>query len=138
MQSFHGDAQLDALLSRSEIVVCVLPLTESTHGILNAVNLRKLPRGAFVINMGRGEHLVEHDLLELLDEGHVGGAALDVFHVEPLPDGHPFWTHPRVTVTPHCASLTNPDTASQHVVANIRRAMAGQALTNVVDLARGY
>jgi glyoxylate/hydroxypyruvate reductase A len=138
VHSFHGDDQFDRFLARTDILVCVLPLTEATHGIINATNMRKLPRGAYVINIGRGEHLVEQDLLELLAQGHIGGAALDVFRVEPLPDGHPFWTHPRITLTPHCASLTNPFTASQHVVANIHRAMRGQPLSNVADLARGY
>ncbi len=138
VQNFHGAGQLQAFLERSDILVCVLPLTEATRGILDRARMTRLPRGAFIINIGRGEHLVEQDLLELLEEGHIAGAALDVFAAEPLPDEHPFWRHPRITVTPHNASVTNPDTASAHVVDNIRRAMRGQPLTSVVDLTRGY
>ena len=100
--------------------------------------LRQLPRGAHVINIGRGSHLVEADLLGMLEEGHIGGAALDVFAEEPLASEHPFWSHPDVVVTPHIASVTNPYSAAAHVVANIRRHQRGEPLTHLADVARGY
>ena len=103
---FHGEAQLDAFLARTDILVCLLPLTPDTAGILNAGLFARLPRGAVVINAARGQHLVEADLLAALDSGQVSGATLDVFQEEPLPADHPFWTHPRVTVTPHIAAIT--------------------------------
>jgi glyoxylate/hydroxypyruvate reductase A len=100
--------------------------------------LSLLPKGAYVINVARGPHLVEADLLAALNSGHVAGAALDVFHTEPLPPDHPFWTHPRVVVTPHIASLTNPETAARAIADNIARCESGKALRNVVDFSMGY
>lgn len=135
---FHGADGLTPFLNRSDILVCLLPLTKETEGILNARNLAALPRGAAVISAGRGKHMIEDDLLAALESGQIGGATLDVFRQEPLPRDHPFWTHPRVIVTPHAASMTAPDSACEAVVAAIRRFEAGQPLEHQVDLAQGY
>lgn len=135
---FHGKSGLDDFLAGTDILVCLLPLTAETRGILDAKTFAKLPKGAAVVNVGRGGQLVEKDLLAALDSGQVGGATLDVFQQEPLPAKHPFWTHPRVFMTPHIASMTIPQTAVRAVVANIQRLEAGEALQHVVDLKRGY
>jgi len=138
VESFAGDNELPAFLSRTDILICLLPLTKETRGILNAKLFAQLPKDAFVINVARGGHLVDADLIAALDSGHLSGAVLDVFHQEPLPEGNPFWTHPKVTVTPHIAAITEPRVAAQHVVDNIRRMERGETLQNVVDLNRGY
>ena len=135
---FHGTGGLDDFLAGTDILICLLPLTAETRGILNAETFAKMPRGAAVVNVGRGGHLVEEDLLAALDTGQIDGATLDVFQQEPLPEDHPFWTHPRVFMTPHIASMTVPQTAVRAVVANIQRLEAGEALQHVVDLKRGY
>jgi glyoxylate/hydroxypyruvate reductase A len=138
VESFHGTEQLEGFLARSEILVCLLPLTGETRGILNARTFAQLPRGAAVINVGRGDLLAEDDLLRALDGGQIGAATLDVFAAEPLAPDHPFWSHPRVVVTPHIASLTVPDSGARAVIENIRRLEAGAPLRNVADLGRGY
>lgn len=138
VRSFFGRDQLEAFLGRSEILVCVLPLTPETEGILNKNTLATLPRGAYVISAGRGGHVIEEDLLAALNSDHIAGATLDVFHTEPLPAEHPFWNHPKVTVTPHVASITNPFTASMQVADNIRRLQQGEALVGVVDRQNRY
>jgi glyoxylate/hydroxypyruvate reductase A len=138
IESFHGSAGLIPFLNRSDILVCLLPLTPETQGILDARAFAALPSGAYVINLARGGHIVEADLLAALDRGHLAGATLDVFETEPLPAGHAFWTHPKIHITPHVAGLTNPRTAAAQVVENIRRVQAGKAARNLVDAARGY
>jgi len=135
---FHGADGLEAMLARTDILVCLLPATAETAGILDRRLFDRLPRGAVVINAARGAHLVEGDLLAALDDGHLSGATLDVFHQEPLPPGHPFWTHPRITVTPHVAALTHARTAMAEIAEGIRRHMAGEPLRHVVDRAAGY
>jgi len=136
--SYAGRGELHAFLHRSAILVCLLPLTAETHGILDAETFAGLPHGAFVINVARGDHLVEADLLAALDSGHLAGATLDVFRTEPLPPEDPLWRHPKVLVTPHVASYSLPVTAANGVVENIRSARAGQPLRHQVDRARGY
>lgn len=138
VEIFHGADGLEALLRQSDILVCLLPLTPDTRGVMCARTLALLPRGAFVINAARGGHVVASDLLAALDGGHIAGAALDVFEPEPLPADHPFWSHPRVLVWPHAASITIPSSAAPQVVENIRRARDGRALINLVDFGAGY
>jgi glyoxylate/hydroxypyruvate reductase A len=136
--TFAGPGGLDALAARSEILVCLLPMTPQTEGILNAGLFARLPRGAGLVNAGRGRHLVEADLLAALESGQLSAAVLDVFRDEPLPPGHPFWRHPRIVVTPHVAADTNPPTALPIVAAAIRDLEAGRPLANLVDPQRGY
>lgn len=138
VQSFHGEDGRAAFLARSEILVCLLPLTPETEGILDRDLFQALPAGAYLINAGRGGHQVEADILAALDSGQLAGATLDVFREEPLPAGSPFWDHPKVTVTPHNASITNPQSAVRHVCESIRRVRAGEPLRNVVDPELGY
>ncbi len=135
---FHGAAGLDAMLGQSDFLVCLLPLTPDTRGIINARTLALLPRGAFVLNAARGGHVVDAALLAALESGQVAGAALDVFEPEPLPADHAYWGHPKVVMTPHAASITIPDSVAPQVVENIRRARAGAPLLNLVDFAAGY
>lgn len=135
---FHGPEGLDQMLARTDILVCLLPLTPATRGILNGELFAKLPRGACLINVGRGGHQVERDLLEALDSGQLREATLDVFEEEPLPADSPLWSHPQVIVTPHIASMTMPETAAKAVGENIKRMEAGLPPLNVVDFERGY
>jgi glyoxylate/hydroxypyruvate reductase A len=140
---FHGEAQLDAFLQRTDILVCLLPLTSDTRHILNRRLFAKLnrnsPMGAPVlINAGRGGLQNEADILACLDDGTLGGASLDVFADEPLPVGSPFWTHPKIVLTPHNAADTDPDEISKYVARQIERFEAGARLEHVVDPARGY
>jgi glyoxylate/hydroxypyruvate reductase A len=129
---------LDSMLRRTDILVCLLPLTSDTRGLIDRGLLGTLPRGAFVINAARGGHVIDADLLHALDAGHIAGAALDVFEPEPLPPDHPYWGHPRVFVTPHAASITIPRSAAPQVVENIHRSREGRPLVNPVDFAAGY
>ncbi len=138
VESFHGGEGLMPFLGRTDILVCLLPLTAETAGIIDARALAALPEGAFLINAARGGHLVDEDLLAALDRRHLAGATLDVFHDEPLPEDHPFWRHPMVAVTPHMASITDTATAAQEVAANMRRIEAGETPHHVVDPKRGY
>ncbi len=138
VETFHGREALTKFLGRTNILVNVLPLARETRGIMDKTLFAALPKGAFVINMGRGGHVVDEDLLAALDSGHLAGAALDVFNTEPLPADHPYWAHPRVHITPHMAGYTNPRTASPGVIENIKRLRAGQPLINTVDAKTGY
>lgn len=138
VESFHGEAGLARFLARTEILVCLLPLTPGTQRILNAGLFAGLPRGASVINAARGGHMVEDDLLAALESGQIAEATLDVFETEPLPPGHPFWNHPRVTITPHNASITDPDSGARRIAGIIGRFRRGESLPDIVDPAAGY
>jgi glyoxylate/hydroxypyruvate reductase A len=141
--TFHGVAALDAFLARTEILICLLPLTPATKGILGAPLIKKLKRdgaagGAFLINAGRGPLQVDADILVALDDGTLAGATLDVFPEEPLPADSPLWTHPKVTVTPHNAGDIRPDILAAEVMRQIARLDRGEPLENLVDRKRGY
>jgi glyoxylate/hydroxypyruvate reductase len=138
VESFAGADQLQPFLAGCDVLVCLLPLTPATCGILNQKTFAALPAGAALINVGRGSHLVEADLLEALDSGHLSRAILDVTDPEPLPAAHPFWAHSRVFVTPHVASMTQPETAAPILLENLRRHQRGEPLLDVVDRSRGY
>jgi glyoxylate/hydroxypyruvate reductase A len=138
IQCFHGSQGLSNMLAQSSMLVCLLPLTKTTQDIINADLLSKLPKGAYIINCGRGEHLVEEDLIKALERNHIAGATLDVFRQEPLPLEHPFWHHPKIHITPHIAGITNPYSAAPQVVENIRRIYTNQSLLNPVDRELGY
>jgi glyoxylate/hydroxypyruvate reductase A len=141
--TFHGAKGLDEFLARTELLVCLLPLTPATEGLLNLVLLRKLKRdgvlgGAYLINAGRGRLQVDADILAALDEGSLAGATLDVFPTEPLPRDSPLWTHPKITITPHNAAASDPRSLAVNVLDQIERFERGLPLDNVVDRARGY
>lgn len=138
VRSFAGTEELPEFLAASEILVCLLPLTPETRGILDRHLFAHLPHGAAIINAARGGHLVEADLVAALESGQVAGATLDVFATEPLPADHPFWTHPRITVTPHNASLTDFKTGAAAVAEAVRRLMAGKKPKGLVDRRAGY
>ncbi|MCU0910170.1 MAG: glyoxylate/hydroxypyruvate reductase A [Rhodobacteraceae bacterium] len=138
IETFAGPEALRPFLARTEILVCLLPLTSETKGILNAGTLGSLPAGSALINAGRGGHVVEADLLAALDSGHLSGATLDVFQTEPLPDRHPFWAHPKIRVTPHIASYIDPGTGAGVVAENILRYEAEGRLPDMADAVRGY
>lgn len=135
---FHADSGLEAFLGGLDILVCLLPLTATTEHILNARLFAALPRGARLINVARGRHLVDQDLVDALATGQIAHATMDVFANEPLPPDHPFWRHPSITVTPHAASYSAPDSGAEIVAENIRRLAAGAPLLHVVDRHRGY
>jgi glyoxylate/hydroxypyruvate reductase A len=134
----HGDAGLHDALSTAEILVLLLPDTPATENILNETSLGWLPKGAHIINPGRGPLIDDEALLAALDADHIAHATLDVFRTEPLPQEHPYWAHPKVTVTPHIASETRPETAAQVICENIRRGVSGEPLLHLVDRALGY
>jgi glyoxylate/hydroxypyruvate reductase A len=136
--SYAGADELGKFLTRTEILVNLLPLTPQTEGILNRHTLGQLPKGACLVNAARGQHLVEADLLELLETSQIAEATLDVFHQEPLPADHPFWSHPRVTVTPHAAAITPAETAAATIAENIRKIERGERPGPIVDFSKGY
>lgn len=135
---FSGRDQLNAFLARTEILVNLLPLTSETRGIINAKFLNALPAGAAIINLGRGDHVVEKDLISVLDSGHLAAATLDVFPVEPLPSDSPFWRHPKITVMPHVARRLVPEEIVPRICAIIKQFYAGAPLTQMVDRKLGY
>lgn len=135
---FVGPGGFGPMLARSDILIGILPYTRETDGLLDARAFAALPEGAFVMNCGRGELIVEADLLAAIESGHLSGAALDVFREEPLPSDHPFWDHPRIAVTPHNASTGSAWGAVDIVIENIRRSQAGEPLLATVDRERGY
>jgi glyoxylate/hydroxypyruvate reductase len=136
--TYAGPAQLDAFLRSARVLVCMLPLTPVTRGLINRETLSHLPRGAYVINIARGPLCVDDDLIAVLDEGHIAGAMLDVFVDEPLPAGSPFWHHPRIVVTPHVSAVTLIEESVAQIATKIRRLEAGLRVTGVVDPAHAY
>ncbi|MDZ4089158.1 MAG: glyoxylate/hydroxypyruvate reductase A [Tabrizicola sp.] len=134
----HGDHGLRTALSTAQILVTLLPKTPQTENLLDTDTLALLPKGAVILNPGRGALIDDDALLQALNSGHIGHATLDVFRVEPLPADHPYWTHPRVTVTPHIAADTRAVTSSRVIAENIRRGEAGEPFLHLVDRARGY
>lgn len=138
LASDHGEDGLARVLGSAQIVVTLLPKTPETENILDARRLALLPEGACIVNPGRGALIDDAALLAALDAGRIGHATLDVFRVEPLPQDHPYWAHPRVTVTPHIAAETRPNSASRVIVENIRRGEAGEPFLHLVDRKRGY
>jgi len=138
LRCLSGADGLRTALARADILVLLLPLTPETDTLLDATRLAWLPAGAVILNPGRGPLIDDTALLAALDDRHIAHATLDVFRQEPLPAGHPFWAHPRVTVTPHIASETRPDTAAEVIAENIRRGEAGEPLLHLVDRDAGY
>jgi glyoxylate/hydroxypyruvate reductase A len=138
VHSHAGAEELDTFLSHSQVLVCVLPLTDDTIGMLDYATLAHLPKGAWLINVARGAHLVDRDLLQLLEDGHLAGATLDVFHDEPMASDHPFWREPRITITPHIAALTQRGDSIRQIAAKIKLMERGQPIAGLVDRAKGY
>ena len=138
IENFHGAANLEPFLARSDILVNILPLTADTENILNAQLFTALPKGARIINIGRGQHVADDDLMAALDSGHLAGATLDVFRTEPLPPEHPFWAHRKIIITPHTSRKSRPENVAPQVAYSIRRLRAGQPLSQIVDRTAGY
>jgi glyoxylate/hydroxypyruvate reductase A len=136
--TFFGYDRFDDFLHAVRVLVCILPLTPETEGILNRATLSKLKPNGYLINVGRGRHLVEEDLLALLADGTLAGAALDVVREEPLPAHHAFWAHPKITLTPHIAGLTLRDQSVAQIANKIRALARGEAVDGVVDFKHGY
>ncbi|MCH7412286.1 glyoxylate/hydroxypyruvate reductase A [Belliella sp. R4-6] len=134
---YYGD-ELELLLKKVNLIICLLPLTNETEDFLNKDFFRKCSTGTYIINVARGKHLVEEDLLEAIREGQISGALIDVFRTEPLPTDHPFWVEEKITVTPHIASVTNPDAAAPQIVENYNRLLNNQFLKNSIDRRKGY
>jgi glyoxylate/hydroxypyruvate reductase A len=135
---YSGSAQLPEFLGQCDILICVLPLTEQTTGILNRELFEQMPKGAALVNMGRGGHLVEQDLLQALNSGQISAAVLDVLQQEPADPAHPFWKHPQIMLTPHIAAMTQPDSAFPGLLENIRRFERGEPMLGQVDRGQGY
>jgi glyoxylate/hydroxypyruvate reductase len=138
VRSYAGDGELAAFLTQADILVCLLSLTRKTVGILNARTFAAMPEGGFVINAARGGHLIEKDLIAALDSGHLSGAVLDVFEEEPLPPESPLWKHPKVTVTPHVAAISQPQVVAKYVRDGIAAFERGEQPDNIVDVERAY
>jgi glyoxylate/hydroxypyruvate reductase A len=138
IRCFSGAQALPGFLVATRVLVNLMPLTPETENILNHANLSLLQQGGYVINVARGKHLVEEDLVTLIDSGHLSGATLDVFRTEPLPVDHPFWRHPKITVTPHTSARTLREESIAQIVGKIQALQLGQAINGVVDSQRGY
>ena len=138
VRAFTGSEQFNDFLAASRVLVNLLPLTPETANVMNQDTLGRLQRGAYVINVARGAHLVEEDLLALIDSGHVAGATLDVFRTEPLPAGHAFWNHPRITITPHTSARTLRDESIAQIARKMAALERGEAVAGIVNPARGY
>ncbi len=138
IEVFAGSEAFSKFLSRSRVVINALPLTPSTENILDAAAFASMPMGGYVVNIGRGAHVADRDLIAALDSGQLNGAMLDVFREEPLPSSHPFWRHPKIVVTPHVAAPTIASEVQAQVIENIRRLERGDPPIGLVDIARGY
>jgi len=138
VESYEGEKGWSGCLSEVDFLINILPLTEETNQILNYKNLKTLPKGACLINIGRGAHQNETDILKLLDEEHLSSVMLDVFTKEPLPQNHPFWKHSNITITPHIAGVSIPESAAEQIAVNYLRFKKGEKLENVVDVKKGY
>lgn len=138
IQSFAGQEDMNGFLNETNVLVCLLPLTKVTTGILNKKLFKQLPHGAHIINVARGGHLVDKDLVEMIDNGHLSGASFDVYHQEPLATEHPFWNHPKINMTPHYASVSDTDSVVPQIIENYRRLASGQELLNLVSTQKGY
>ena len=138
VQTYHGADQLPVFLAASRFVVCLLPLTPQTENLLNAERLACIQAGGYVINVARGAHIVDADLLAAIDSGHLAGASLDVFRTEPLPAAHPFWSHPRIHLTPHTSARTLMRESIAQIVRKIAALQRGEPVTGQVDASRGY
>lgn len=138
VETFAGAGELAAVLARTQVLVVMLPSTRQTTGLVNAARLAQLPVGAHLVNVARGDLVVEADLLDALDSGRLASATLDVFRDEPLPPTHPFWHHPRITLTPHVSAITLVAEAAAQVAAKIRALERGERVSGRVDRARGY
>jgi glyoxylate/hydroxypyruvate reductase A len=138
VQCFSGDAELNDFLAASRVLVCLLPLTADTEDLLNAERLARLQPGGYLVNVARGAHVVDADLLRLLDSGHLAGATLDVFRVEPLPQGHPFWSQPKLTLTPHTSARTLRSESIAQIAGKIAALERGDPVAGRVDAMRGY
>ena len=138
VQGFAGRAQLPAFLAATKVLVCLLPLTDETRDVMNFENLSRLQAGGYVINVARGAHLVDEDVLALLDSGHLAGATLDVFRTEPLPPEHPFWRHPKITLTPHTSARTLRSESMAQMVHKLAALQRGEPVAGVVSSAQGY
>lgn len=138
IQCFSGDTQFDEFLVKSKVLVCLLPLTADTRDIMRRESLLKLQAGGYIINVARGGHLVDEDLIALIDSGHLAGATLDVFRTEPLPPSHPFWQHPKITVTPHTSARTLREESIAQIVGKIKAMEQGMAVAGIVEAQRGY
>ena len=138
IKTFHGDTQRVDFLKTADILICTLPLTDETEGILNAEVFDNLPKGSYLINIGRGQQLVEADLLASIENRQLSGAALDVFSDEPLPKNHPFWKNEKIMITPHTAGNIHPESAVKKVLHNYKAMKNGEELVDVVDIEKGY
>lgn len=134
----YGSDQQDEFLKNTQILVCLLPVTSETKGVLNLKLFEKLKEDAYLINVARGEHLVEEDLIRAIDQGALRGASLDVFQQEPLPESHPFWSHENIQITPHIASMTDPESVAKQLLENYRHMKNGESLMNEVNVDKGY
>ena len=138
VKTFTGKDEFNAFLAASKVLICLLPLTAQTANIMNRDSLKRLQVGGYVINVARGQHLVEEDLIALIDAGHLAGATLDVFRDEPLPEKHAFWSHPKITVTPHTSARTLRDVTIAQIARKINSLTRGEAIEGVVDQQKGY
>lgn len=138
LKTFTGVDEFDTFLATTQILICLLPLTNTTTHILNKDLFEKLPKGAYIINVARGGHLVDSDLIEAINNKHLSGATLDVYHQEPLPKKHPFWKHEKINMTPHYASVSDPNSVIPQIIENYKRMKSGKTLLNLVSKSKGY